>query len=202
MVDWEQRYKEGDTPWDKEAPHPGLVAYLRERSVAGSVLVPGCGAGHDVRALAAGGAAVTGLDIAPSALNLARSFPKAGAEVYEQADLFALPEHLRGLFDWVWEHTCFCAIDPDARPAYVAAVATALKPGGHLLAVFYLDPGDRDGGPPFGVTVQELDELFSPAFSLEKGWVPAETYTGRENRELMRVMKRSQGPAGGADPVG
>ncbi len=189
MVDWEQRYKKGDTPWDKDAPHPALAAYLQDNPIAGPVLVVGCGAGHDVRAFAGQGADVTGIDIAPSAIQLARSFPMAGVEVYEQADLFSLPEHWRERFNLVWEHTCFCAIDPSARLDYVTAVAATLKPRGHLLAVFYLYPGSDEEGPPFGVSSSELDQLFLPAFSIEQEWAPASTYPGRENRELMRLMK-------------
>ena len=65
-----------------------------------------------------------------------------------------------GGFDWVWEHTCFCAISPSLRQAYARAVASALRPGGEFLAVFYLDPGysSPDEGPPFGVSKEELDK--------------------------------------------
>jgi 2-polyprenyl-3-methyl-5-hydroxy-6-metoxy-1,4-benzoquinol methylase len=81
-IDWDARYVAGDTPWDKGAAHPALQARLKKLPIAGRVLVPGCGAGHDVRALAAGGAAfVLGLDVAPSALNLAQSYPKAGKKM-------------------------------------------------------------------------------------------------------------------------
>jgi SAM-dependent methyltransferase len=189
-TDWESKYQASDTPWDKGAPSPGLVAFLAEQPVNGRVLVPGCGLGHDVRALAAGGAEVIGIDIAPSAVGAARKFPPAGGERYEHADLFALPPHLRGSFDWVWEHTCFCAIDPAMRAAYVEAVAGALRAGGHLLAAFYLDPGNDhpDEGPPFEVSIAELDRLFLPRFTLVREWLPVRAYPGREGREWMRLI--------------
>lgn len=191
-TDWEANYQRNETPWDKGAPSPGLVDFLRNEPVLGRVLVPGCGLGHDVRALAATADEVVGLDIAPSAVKGARTFPAVGGESYELADLFALPPRLLGCFDWVWEHTCFCAIDPAMREAYVAAVAEALRPGGHLLAVFYLDPGhDHPGeGPPFGVSKAELDALFAPRFTLVREWLPENAYAGREAREWMRVLLR------------
>jgi SAM-dependent methyltransferase len=191
-TDWEANYQRNETPWDKGAPSPGLVDFLRNEPVRGRVLVPGCGLGHDVRALAATADEVVGLDIAPSAVKGARTFPAVGGESYELADLFALPPRLLGCFDWVWEHTCFCAIDPAMREAYVAAVAEALRPGGHLLAVFYLDPGhDHPGeGPPFGVSKAELDALFAPRFTLVREWLPENAYAGREAREWMRVLLR------------
>ena len=193
-TDWEAQYQKGETPWDKGAPSPGLVDFLALEPVCGRVLVPGCGAGHDVRALAATAEEVTGLDIAPSAIEGAARFPRVKNERYELASFFDLPPHLRGAFDWVWEHTCFCAIDPAMRAAYVGAVATALKPGGNLLAIFYLDPGhdSPDEGPPFGVSVAELDALFLPRFDLVREWLPARAYPGREGREWMRVMRRRE----------
>ena len=202
-TDWEAQYQKQETPWEKGAPHPGLVDFLAREPVCGRVLVPGCGLGFDVRALAAQGAEVTGLDIAPSAVERARQSLRAGGEHYEMGDLFALRAEMRGAFDWVWEHTCFCAIDPARRADYVAAVAGALRPGGRLLAVFYLDPGNTrpDEGPPFETTIAELDRLFLPRFTLVREWLPARTYPGREGREWMRLFSLSHGGgAAHADP--
>ncbi|MEI9894365.1 MAG: methyltransferase domain-containing protein [Chthoniobacter sp.] len=139
-TDWEAQYQTNDTPWEKGAPSPGLVDFLATEPVHGRVLVPGCGFGHDVRALAATAGEVVGLDLATLAVEGARRFPPVGAERYIQGNLFALPAEMRGAFDCVFEHTCFCAIDPSQRPAYVESVAGALKPGGKYLAIFYLDP--------------------------------------------------------------
>ena len=57
------------------------------------------------------------------------------------------------LFDWVFEHTLFCAIDPAERDEYVRAVLRWLKPNGQYLAVNYLIPDEA--GPPFGTTREE-----------------------------------------------
>jgi len=78
--DWKERYRVGDTPWDKGRPSPPLKSFLARRRVEGRVLVPGCGAGHDVRLLARAGAEAVGLDIVPQAIELARSYPPAGRE--------------------------------------------------------------------------------------------------------------------------
>jgi hypothetical protein len=204
MVDWEERYQTGDMPWDKGAPAPPLLEWLEHTPLTGEILVPGCGFGHDVRALAmqplaspdATAPRVLGLDIAPSAIHVARAFPLAGGESYELGDLFALPRELRGRFDWVFEHTCFCAIDPSLRADYAEAAAGALKPEGCLLAVFYLNPNDPDeedfGGPPYGVTEAELDELFHPFFTLSEQFRPTRAYPGREGRELLRLLKKRE----------
>lgn len=197
MTDWEQHYVEDFTPWDKGAPAPGLVDFLSQQLLDGRILVPGCGLGHDVRAIAAANpkAEVIGLDIAPSAVARAVAQPKAGAERYLTGDWFNLPEELAGSCDWIWEHTCFCAIDPGLRDSYVKAAHGALKPDGKLLAVFYLDPYDDEhpeggGEPPFGASVEELERRFSPFFRILRSWTPDQAYPGREGRERMMLMSR------------
>lgn len=179
-------------PWEKGAPSPGLVDFLENHPpIEGQVLVAGCGYGHDVRAISSAANRVLGLDLAPSAIQGAESFSRVGNERYELGDLFALPMEMHGAFDWMWEHTCFCAIDPSMRTRYVESAVTALKPGGHYLAIFYMEPRDPgEDGPPFGSTKAELDGLFGAKFELIREWLPEKTYAGREGRELMRLYRR------------
>lgn len=152
------------------------------------MLVPGCGSGHDVRALARGGADVWGLDLAPSAVAKAERFPRAGSESYHEGDWLNLKSDFEACFDWVVEHTCFCALDPSLRTAYVESVGKALRPGGTFLGVFYLRPR-AENGPPFGVTESELDAYFR-RFELKEKWTPTAAYPGREGREEMRVYRK------------
>ena len=72
---WEDCYQKKDTPWDKGEPSPGLVDFLQgqDRLDLGSVCVPGCGMGHDALAWAAKGFQVTGVDLAPTAVEGARA---------------------------------------------------------------------------------------------------------------------------------
>jgi len=189
-MDWEQRYQSDDTPWEKGAAAPPLLEWLARHEIRGRVLVPGCGSGHDVRALASAGADPVGIDIAPSAIQRADAHARVGAERYEAADLFALPGHLIGAFDWVFEHTCFCAIDPSRRSDYVAGAVAALKPRGRLLAIFYVDPDNEGDGPPFGVSHEEIERLFGGYFEEITAYVPGIAYAGREGRELVCVMRR------------
>jgi SAM-dependent methyltransferase len=196
-MDWEQRYEIGDTPWEKGAPAPPLLEWLESRGpMHGDILVPGCGSGHDVRAISAAfpDAEVVGVDISPSAVDRARRFVLAGNESYLVADLFDLPLELTNRFEWVFEHTCFCAIDPRRREDYVRRITSALKAGGRLLAIFFLNPWDpgempAGGGPPFGVTREELDLLFGAHFQLVEELEPRQAYPGREGREIIRLLK-------------
>src|SRR6266542_6168987 len=60
-TDWEARYQSGDMPWEKGEPSPGLVDFLGAQPELrrGTVVVPGCGTGHDVRAWSAAGFTAT-----------------------------------------------------------------------------------------------------------------------------------------------
>ncbi len=182
-TDWEAKYLAQETPWDKGAPSPGLVDFLAAQPSLprGTVLVPGCGTGHDVRAWAGAGFRATGFDVAPSAIRLARERTAAGLTAKFEAGNF-LADTPAQPFDWVFEHTLFCAIDPARRDDYVQAVRRWLVPRGNYLAVNYLIP-DKEG-PPFGTTRDELLERFSPGFELHKEWVPR-SYENRTGLELM-----------------
>lgn len=198
MTDWQHQYASGETPWDKGEPAPALLEYLSRNPPAGRVLVPGCGTGRDVRAWAVGGAEeVLGLDIAPLAVERAGRFlsgtPRTAVKL---GDLFTdchLPP-LAGSFDLVWEHTCYCAIPPARRGEYTDAIAAALKPGGQLLGVFYLNPWDEDEdqtqGPPFGTGLEELRTVLEVRFQLVKGWRPTVAYPGREGREWCGLFQK------------
>ncbi len=192
-LEWQRRYEQSDTPWDKGVPAPSLVRFLEKNAITGRVLVPGCGRGHEVRLLAVqAGCAATGLDLSPLAVAEARRLAaEAGIDAtrgnFLVGDFFQPAPDMNGAFDWVVEHTCFCAIEPSLRPDYVRAAAAVLRPGGKLFGIFYLNP-DTETGPPFAVAKEELDRLFDPHFVLLEEWVPGETFPGRENRELVRIL--------------
>jgi SAM-dependent methyltransferase len=189
-MDWNSRYAENDTPWDKGGAHPVLRDMLVHGALRGRVLVPGCGTGHDVRELARRGLSVTGLDVAPLALDRARDYDKVADEAYELGDFFALASGAREPFDGLFEHTCFCAIDPARRADYVWSAAAAVRPGGRLLAVFFTDPDNGGEGPPFGCTREELDGLFGADFRLLEEHREIPTFPERHGRELLRLYER------------
>ena len=187
-VNWDARYLAGDTPWNEGYAAPALTEFLVHHPIRGEVLVPGSGPGHDVRALAIHGAKVTGLDLSPTAIELARSYPKAGGEQYELGNLFQLSDTWNARFDWIVEHTCFCAIPTPARSQYVRALADLLKPGGRYFAIFYINP-KAPTGPPHGTTREEISGLFDPDLELLEEWVPTPAFEGREGRELCQVRQ-------------
>jgi methyl halide transferase len=186
---WENLYQIGDVRWDKGAPSPGLVDFLAtHRSLADeTVCVPGGGTGHDACEWAKAGFRVYGYDIAPSAVQLSTERMHASGLRAEFRKLDFLRQEPPFAFDWVFEHTLFCAIQPEERDLYVQAVRRWIKPGGNYLAVNYLIP-DQDG-PPFGTTREEILRRFSPYFRLQADWVPR-SYPNRTGLERMFWWRR------------
>lgn len=142
--------------------------------------------GHDVRAWAAKGLEAVGIDIAPSAVARAQDRADADGAKAQFLHLDFLRAEPPRRFDWVFEHTCFCAIQPDERALYIEAVRRWLKPGGHYLAVNYTHYDL--GGPPFKTDRLELEQLFAPHFRLREEWTPR-SYPNREGLELMLLWQ-------------
>jgi methyl halide transferase len=193
-LEWQRRYEQDDTPWDKGMAAPPLTAFLHQKQISGRVLVPGCGKGHDARALGTQpNTLVVGLDISEAAIAQARKISSQSAPDLDVnfivGDFFKLPAKLKRSFDWLVEHTCFCAIEPRLRPDYVLAAASALRTGGKIFGIFYLNP-DVENGPPFAVSRKELSELFEAHFLFLEEWVPTESFPGREDQELVMVLQK------------
>ena len=158
---------------------------------SGTAVVPGCGRGHEVLALAARGVSATGLDFAPSAVAAARAAAERaglGARArFVQVDVFAAPDLLGVRFDLALEHTCYCAIDTDRRDEYVDVLHRLLRPGGRLVALLYAH--DRPGGPPFGTTEGEVRRRFSRRFELDRLEPARGSVPSRAGHELLMVAR-------------
>ncbi len=90
VCDWNQRYLDGDTPWDKGLASPALEEVIAggHFPVGSDVLIPGCGYGHDVREIAESGCVATGMDISASAVSGAKLAHKDTTAMFERANLF------------------------------------------------------------------------------------------------------------------
>jgi 2-polyprenyl-6-hydroxyphenyl methylase/3-demethylubiquinone-9 3-methyltransferase len=127
--------------WDPGGPQKALHALNPPRLayVAGRIELPGarvldvgCGGGLLSEAMAQAGADVTGIDLAPELVRIARLHGlESGVEVdYREQAVEALAAAETGSFDAV---TCMEMLEHVPDPgAIVAACATLLKPGGRL----------------------------------------------------------------------
>lgn len=165
---WENHYQEGTTRWDLGQAAPPFVSLLNSPQAPppGKVAVLGCGRGYDALLFAQHGFEVIGFDFANSAIADATSLSQsvASSAHFLQRDIFDLACEFPNYFDYVLEHTCFCAIDPSQRPAYVKLVQNILQPQGKLIGLFWAHT--RPGGPPFGTTLDQIQQLFAADFEI------------------------------------
>ncbi len=156
---WEQMYREGRTGWDRGGPSPALDEWVTPGGLAGRrVLVPGCGHGYEVEALARAGARVTALDLAATPIEcLRKRLAEAGlAADLVQTDVLAWePERP---FAAIYEQTCLCALPPSRWTDYARRLWRWLEPRGTLFALF-MQTG-RAGGPPFHCALEAMRGLF------------------------------------------
>jgi SAM-dependent methyltransferase len=162
---WDASYHDGPAPWDIGRPQPAIVRLASGGAFAGAVLDAGCGTGENALHVASLGFPVLGVDVAQTALEIARA--KAVSREIEAefsvADAFSL-ERLGRTFETVLDCGLFHTFDSSERPAYAASLAPVTGPGGTLYVLCF-----RDGGPATGPHPVSEDELRS-AFSPGRGW--------------------------------
>lgn len=158
---WDLRYDAGFAPWDPGGVPAQLRAFVARAARPRSVLVPGCGAAHEVRCLAEAGWDVLGLDFSHEALARARALLGPHVNRVRYGDFFA---PIAGEpFEVVYERAFLCALPRRLWRDWARRLAQVVEPGGTLAGYFYFDAGER--GPPFGLGgQQQLDELLAPSF--------------------------------------
>ena len=189
---WESDYLRGSDGWDLGGPTPAFRNILVNGGLSpGKILVVCAGRGYDAREFARHGYQVTAVDFSQyAAREMSRlADPGAPMEILQQ-DLFTLSNDLDGYFDYVLEYTCYCAIDPQRRSEFVDLVARLLKPGGMYISLAF-PLTNKQGGPPFGVTVSELVHLFQErGFKLlERKQAPDSVPQRRGAEELLFFQK-------------
>ena len=159
---WDASYLDGPAPWDIGRPQPAIVRLADEGAFAGAVLDAGCGTGENALHIASLGLHVLGVDVAETALSIARE--KAAARGIDADFVVADALHLDRLgrvFETVLDCGLFHTFDGDERRAYVASLASVTGRGGHLHVLCFSDVGPDTG--PHPVTQEELRAAFTPS---------------------------------------
>lgn len=158
--EWEDRYQQGQTGWDRGEVSPNLTYWLEQKLLEPCrILIPGCGNGYEVLALAKKGFDVVAIDIAPSAIkNLSKALESAqlSAELF-QTDFFSWK--LINKVDAIYEQTSLCALNPKQWQKYEQCLFDWLTPRGKVFAQF-MQTG-QEGGPPYHCDIETMTELFS-----------------------------------------
>lgn len=148
-------------PWANAGPRLPIARWLEENDVQGvgkKALVVACGLGDDAEALAVRGFDVTAFDIAPTAIQWAKSRFPASEIRFVVGDMFHPPDEWINGFDFVLESFTVQALPIEMRHQSVAAVTQFLKRGGELLVVTLgVSSTAKRSGPPWPLTREELN---------------------------------------------
>jgi SAM-dependent methyltransferase len=157
---WDASYHDGPAPWDIGRPQPAIVRLASEGKFTGAVLDAGCGTGENTLHVAALGVPVLGVDVAGTALAIARQKAEDRRIKAEFATADALQlERLVRRFDTVLDCGLFHTFNAEERPGYVTSLASVTEPGGTLYVLCFSDAGPDAG--PHPVTRDELRAAFN-----------------------------------------
>lgn len=159
---WDASYHDGPAPWDIGGPQPAVVRL----SFTGSVLDAGCGTGENALHIASQGLRVLGVDVAETALAIARQKAhERGLDVeFAAADALHL-ERLNRTFDTVLDCGLFHSFfEQDERAQYAASVASVTKRDGTLYVLCFSDEGPDLG--PHPISREKIRAAFTP----DSGW--------------------------------
>ncbi|KAL1515599.1 hypothetical protein AB1Y20_002219 [Prymnesium parvum] len=168
---WESLWSSGLQPgqlFDVGGASPTLLGCLSRGNYAPrrgmKAFVPGCGRAYDALALAKHGFdEVVALDLSPTAVEAARDFVAASSDEAaskvrcETGDFFAHEAQ----YDFIWDCTFLCALDPTVREQWAARHRQLLTPEG-VLASCVFPICDKEGGPPFALSPELVRGLLEP----------------------------------------
>jgi SAM-dependent methyltransferase len=160
-ADWDDRYRDGNLPWDTGRPSSELERVLSRDAIQPCrALDIGCGTGSNCVWLAQQGFDVTGIDVSPRAVELAAERAQAaGVKVhFVVADVLHLPDFEKP-FAFFFDRGCYHAVRRSAPEQYAPAVARQLASGGRGLILAGNAREPHDPGPPVVTEDQIRDEL-------------------------------------------
>jgi cyclopropane fatty-acyl-phospholipid synthase-like methyltransferase len=166
-MSWDGAYTTGTpAPWDIGRPQPAFVRLAEQGRLSGQLLDSGCGTGEQTLLAAAHGADALGVDLSPTAIELARAkaADRGLSAHFEVRDALTL-SGLGRQFDTIIDSGVFHVFDDADRSRYVASLASVLRDGGccHLLCFSDRQPGTCG---PRRITQDELRAAFADGWEV------------------------------------
>ena len=156
-------------PWSIGEPQPELAALIEQGKFHGDVLDVGCGEAAVSLYLAERGYTTVGLDLSPTAIELARAeAAKRGLAnaSFAVADISAFTGY-DGRFGTIVDSTLFHSIPVELRDGYQQSIVRAAAPGASYFALVF----DRNGlpnGPANPVTEDELRDVVAKYWAIDE----------------------------------
>ena len=164
---WDSRYRRDVTPgWDTGRTSTNLQkAVTNDLIEPGRAAVLGCGTGTNAIYLAKQGFEVTGIDIAPTALNLAKAkADKASVDIdWLLADVTRAPK-LKP-FDVIFDRGCYHGVRSANAAGYVNTLRQLTRCGSRILILAGNANEQRQYGPP-RVKEEEIRSDFASGFRI------------------------------------
>ncbi|WP_433733238.1 class I SAM-dependent methyltransferase [Nocardia sp. CA-129566] len=180
-------------PWSIGEPQPELAALIQQGKFHGDVLDVGCGEAAISLYLAEQGYTTVGLDLSPTAIELARAEAARrglGNASFEVADITSFTGY-DGRFGTIVDSTLFHSIPVEARAGYQQSIVRAAAPGASYYALVF-DRAALPDAPVPGPAPVTADELRA---AVENYWVVDEIRPARIHGDLPEGDIGS--PAGG-----
>lgn len=193
---WSERWNAGIKPgetFDKASSSPYLLKLINEDKDIpdeGHFLIPGCGRGYDILSFNNNKRHVLGIDSVDVAVESCKKYLlENNIDVntntlidVKQMNFFDLNENS---FDFIYDYTFLCALDPSIRTLWAEQMYKILKPGGELLTLIF-PIGMHETGPPFAVSLELYQQLLLPLGFVEKDLYtlsPELCHPGRAGKE-------------------
>jgi thiopurine S-methyltransferase len=181
---WLERWRLGQIGFHQPTVDRLLEKHWQDLKVPrGRVLVPLCGKSLDLLWLRSQGYSVSGVELSAVALEAfcmengipAQRRKLAEFDVYESSqlqllcgDFFALTPALISHVAAVYDRAALISWAPPLRAAYATHLASLLDRGTEMLLIALEYPPGEMNGPPFPITADDVEVLYSPNFSIKK----------------------------------
>jgi SAM-dependent methyltransferase len=156
-------------PWSLGEPQPELVTLIEQGKFHGDVLDVGCGEAAVSLYLAERGYITVGLDLSPTAIDLARREAENRGLTnasFEVADISSFTGYDRR-FGTIVDSTLFHSIPVEAREGYQQSIVRAAELGASYFVLVF-DKAAIPEGPPYAVTEDELRQVVSEYWVIDE----------------------------------
>ncbi len=172
-IDFDERYKTGNTPWEIHRPDQSLMEFIKEHKLTPCRAIDiGCGTGSNLIWLAQHSFQATGYDLSPLAIEKARQkAADAGVDCSFINSDFLAEDIPAASFDFAFDRGCFHHIrEHDKRLVFAKKVSDVLCNNGIWLSLVGNRDETREGpGPPklSATEISKAAELYFEIVSLK-----------------------------------